>query len=102
MVRRLTPYVIAAVIALASTIGLVSRPATGAPTGHADYVIIAGAAGLRWDDVNPTDTPTLWALAQHDSIAALSVRSGHSPTCPSDGWLTLGAGSYARANTRAV
>src|SRR5581483_11821801 len=95
MVRRLTPYVIAAVIALASTIGLVSRPATGAPTGHADYVVIAGAAGLRWDDVNPVDTPTLWALARRGSIGALSVTSARTPTCPADGWLTLGAGNLA-------
>jgi hypothetical protein len=65
-------------------------------------VVITGSAGLRWDDVNPTDTPTLWALAGKDSIAALSVRSGHIPTCPSDGWLTLGAGNFARATTNMV
>jgi hypothetical protein len=95
MLRRLAPYLIAAAVALASTLGLVSHPATGAPTGHADYVIVAGAAGLRWDDVNPVDTPTLWALAQHGSIGALSVTSARTPTCPADGWLTLGAGNYA-------
>ena len=70
-----------------------SRPATGAPTEHADYVVVAGAAGLRWDDVNAVDTPTLWRLAQQGSIGALSVRSAAAPTCPSDGWLTLGAGN---------
>src|SRR5256714_7948305 len=95
MLRRLAPYLIAAAVALTSTLGLVSRPATGAPTGHADYVVIAGAAGLRWDDVNPDDTPTLWALAQQGSIGALSVTSAHTPTCPADGWLTLGAGDFA-------
>src|SRR2546430_5351901 len=95
MLRRLAPYLIAAAVALTSTLGLVSRPATGAPTGHADYVVIAGAAGLRWDDVNPDDAPTLWALAQQGSIGALSVTSAHTPTCPADGWLTLGAGDFA-------
>jgi len=39
------------------------------------------------------DTPTLWRLAQQGSIGALSVGSAHQPTCPGDGWLTLGAGN---------
>src|SRR6266545_2411361 len=95
MLRRLTPYLIAAAVALTSTLGLVSRPATGAPAEHVDYVVIAGAAGLRWDDVNPVDTPTMWRLAQHAAVGALSVTSAHSPTCPADGWLTLGAGNFA-------
>ena len=96
MLRRLTPYLVAAAVALTSTLGLVNRPATGAPSEYADYVIIAGAAGLRWDDVNPTDTPTMWQLAEHGSIGALSVGSARTPTCPADGWLTLGAGNYAQ------
>jgi hypothetical protein len=94
--RRLAPLVVAfGVIALA-VLGVVPRPATGAPRRTADYVIIAGAAGLRWDDINPTDTPTLWRLAQAGSIGVLSVRSANQPTCPGDGWLTLGAGNYAQ------
>src|SRR5256714_2931818 len=95
MLRRLTPYLIAAAVALTSTLGFVSGAATGAPAEHADYVIIAGAAGLRWDDVNPVDTPTMWQLAQNGAVGALSVTSAHTPTCPADGWLTLGAGNYA-------
>ena len=95
MLRRLTPYLIAAAVALTSTLGFVSRPATGAPGEHADYVIIAGAAGLRWDDVNAVDTPTLWQLAQNGAVGALSVTSAHTPTCPVDGWLSLGAGNFA-------
>ncbi|GAA5192171.1 hypothetical protein GCM10023322_51140 [Rugosimonospora acidiphila] len=95
--RRATivPYLAAAAIVLASVLGLVAVPATGAPSVHVQHVVVAGAAGLRWDDVNPTDTPNLWRLAQQGSIGALSVRSAHSPTCPGDGWLTLGAGNYA-------
>ena len=81
------PYLAVAAFALASVFGLVSGPATGAPSEHVGHVIVAGAAGLRWDDVNPTDTPTLWRLAEQGSIGALSVRSAHSPTCPADGWL---------------
>ncbi|MBO0868749.1 MAG: hypothetical protein J2P15_09315 [Micromonosporaceae bacterium] len=95
---RLAPYLVAMLIAVASVFGLVSRPATGAPRQRVDYVVIAGAAGLRWDDVNPTDTPTLWRLAQQGSIGALSVHSAREPTCPADGWLTLGAGNLADAS----
>ncbi len=61
----------------------------------ADYVIIAGAPGLRWSDVSEQDTPTLWRLAERGAIGSLSVRSAVSPTCPVDGWVTLGAGNYA-------
>ena len=32
------------------------------------------------------------------SIGSLSVRSAHRPTCPVDGWLTLGAGNFAAWN----
>ncbi|NJC71819.1 hypothetical protein HC031_19140 [Planosporangium thailandense] len=92
---RWAPYLVAVLAAVASVLSLMPRPASGAPARTADYVIIAGAAGLRWDDVNPTDTPTVWKLAGSGSIGALSVRSAHRPTCPGDGWLTVGAGTYA-------
>ena len=88
--RRLAPYLVALFAAIASLVGLVPRPATGAPGHTVDYVLVAGAAGLRWDDVNPSDTPTLWRLAQQGSIGALSVGSAHVPTCAGDGWATLG------------
>jgi hypothetical protein len=100
--RRPTPYLVAAAVALISALSLVARPATGAPNEHLDYSIIAGAAGLRWDDLNPSDTPTLWKLAEHGSIGALSVHSARTPTCPVDGWLTLGAGNYAQRATGTV
>ncbi len=95
MLRRAAPALVLIAVALAGILGLASRPNATTPTEHADYVVVAGAAGLRWDDVNPTDTPTLWKLAQEGSVGALSVRSATSPTCPSDGWLTLGAGNLA-------
>ncbi|GAA4719384.1 hypothetical protein Prum_015590 [Phytohabitans rumicis] len=74
-----------------------ATPAQAAPatTPSADYVIIAGVPGLRWDDVDPQGTPTLWAMAERGSIASLSVQSAAQPTCPLDGWVTLGAGERA-------
>jgi hypothetical protein len=100
--RRFGPYVAAVAIAVAAVAGLMWRPTPIAPTHRADYVVLAGAAGLRWDDIDPVGTPTLWELASNHAIAALSVRSAHRPTCPADGWLTLGAGNFALWDTAAA
>lgn len=103
---RAAPLVTAVVIGLVGTVGATIRPASGAQEhlaavdNKADYVIIAGAPGLRWEDVSPEGTPTLWKLAEHGSIGSMSVRSAHDTTCPADGWLTLGAGNFA-ARTQA-
>lgn len=94
--RRLAPYLVAVAVAVASTFAMVAGPSAGTSVHRADYVVVAGAAGLRWDDLSPTGTPNLWRLAQQGSIGALSVRSARSPTCAADGWLTLGAGNYAQ------
>jgi hypothetical protein len=91
-----------AAVAAVTVVALVNRPATKAGEPHADYVIIAGAPGLRWDDISPSATPALWRLADRGSIGALAVRSASGLTCPADGWLTLGAGNLARWHTGTV
>jgi hypothetical protein len=104
MIRRLTalssnravPYALALAVALAGILALAPRPRHEVVWATATHVVLAGAPGLRWDDVSPIETPTLWSLAQRGSIGALAVRSARTPTCPVDGWLTLGAGNYAR------
>jgi hypothetical protein len=93
--RAWVPYVLVVLAAAASLGGLAVRPATGAAPSTVDYVIVAGAAGLRWEDLDPQRTPTLWREASIGSIGWLSVRSAQNITCPADGWLTLGAGNYA-------
>lgn len=95
MLRRLVPLLLTALVVAVGVAALVVRPATGAPPRTADYVVIVGVAGLRWEDVDPKTTPTLWRMAEEGSIGSLSVRSARQPTCPVDGWLTLGAGNYA-------
>jgi hypothetical protein len=65
------------------------------PSPPADRVIVVGLAGLRWDDVDRIVTPNLAELTDRGSVGALSVRSAPSVTCPAEGWLTLGAGTYA-------
>jgi hypothetical protein len=102
MLRRLAPLLIAAAVALISMAALAPQAATGAPARNVDYVIIAGVPGLRWEDVGPATTPTLWRMAERGSIGSLSVRSARQPTCPVDGWVTLGAGNYAAGSRDAT
>jgi hypothetical protein len=98
MARRFLPYLFAVLVVAVSFSALAVRPATGAAQDAVDYVVLAGVPGLRWDDVDPGNTPTLWRMAEAGAIGSLSVRSARRPTCPVDGWLTLGAGNYAAAN----
>ncbi|MEV1290422.1 hypothetical protein [Micromonospora sp. NPDC049679] len=98
MSRRIMPFLLAVAMLATGFAALVQRPAAGTPKRTVDYVVIAGVAGLRWDDVDPVATPTLWQMAERGSIGSLSVRSAQQPTCPMDGWLTLGAGNYAAWN----
>jgi hypothetical protein len=80
---------------IASLAGLAVHPAAVPAPPTVDYVIVAGAAGLRWEDLDPQRTPNLWREAGEGSIGWLSVKSAQRVTCPDDGWLTLGAGNYA-------
>ncbi|MEV0157455.1 hypothetical protein AB0H57_27535 [Micromonospora sp. NPDC050686] len=98
MLRRLTPVLLTLVVVALGITALAARPDRAAPRPSADFVVLAGVAGLRWEDVDPQTTPTLWRMAEQGSIGSLSVRSAHRPTCPVDGWLTLGAGNFAAWN----
>ncbi|MBL6280428.1 hypothetical protein JMF97_30145 [Micromonospora fiedleri] len=95
MLRRVAPIVLTLVVVVVGIFALAAGPRTPPPRPGADFVVLVGVAGLRWDDVDPQRTPTLWQLAREGSIGSLSVRSAYRPTCPLDGWLTLGAGSFA-------
>ncbi|MEV6301430.1 hypothetical protein AB0M02_18615 [Actinoplanes sp. NPDC051861] len=97
--RGWVPYLVVALIAVAALAGLTVRPAEQTHPGSADYVVMAAAAGLRWEDLDPERTPALWREASLGSVGWLSVRSARSVTCPSDGWLTLGAGNFAAWRT---
>jgi hypothetical protein len=95
MIRRIVPYLLVVLTLAAGLAALSMRPATADTKRSADYVVMVGIPGLRWEDVTATGTPNLWRLAEHGSIGSLSVRSALKPTCPVDGWLTLGAGNFA-------
>ncbi|NUU19974.1 MAG: hypothetical protein HOV68_00425 [Streptomycetaceae bacterium] len=64
------------------------------PTEH---VVFVGVPGLMWSDVTAAGTPNLAGLTGHASSGALSVRTVDKTTCPTDGWLTVGAGARAGA-----
>jgi hypothetical protein len=83
----------AAVVPLLST----SAPAVPEPVEH---VVIVGATGLQWDDVDRTSTPTLWRLTDEGAVGTMSTRAAISTTCQDDGWLTLGAGNRVRGRQR--
>jgi hypothetical protein len=89
------PYALVLLAVAASLGGLAVRPAPRTPQSTVDYVIVAGAAGLRWDDLDPHRTPALWREATTGSIGWLSVRTAQRVSCPPDGWVTFGAGNYA-------
>lgn len=83
-----------------TVVGLAVRPGPADPARTVGHVVIVGAAGLRWDDVDRNRTPHLWDLAERGTIGSLAVRSAREPTCAVDGWLTLGAGNWAAGPQR--
>ncbi|HMM94657.1 hypothetical protein [Phycicoccus sp.] len=85
----LTLAVLAGVGAPASAAG---RPGAGADEPE---VVVVGAPGLVWSDLDPRTTPVLWRLAGESAVGSLTVRSVRSRTCEVDGWLTLSAGRRA-------
>jgi hypothetical protein len=92
---------VASVIASVALVGpppalLTGSPAAATARTSVDHVVIVGAAGLRWADLDRDTTPHLWRLAGGAAVGSLVVRSAQEYTCPADGWLTLGAGNRAR------
>jgi hypothetical protein len=70
-------------------------PAAAAPPRH---VVIVGLSGLRWSDLSPAATPTLWRLAAQGSVGSLVDYAVLPLTCPADGWLTLNSGARAQTD----
>src|SRR5580692_3683293 len=81
--------------ALAAATPAAARAPQAAPARH---VVIVGLSGLRWSDLSPTATPTLWRLAGQGSVGSLVDFAVLPLTCPADGWLTLNSGARAQSN----
>jgi hypothetical protein len=84
-----------AIVALVGGLG-VAR-ASPSPQQVPRPVVVIGLAGLTWDAVNETDTPTITRLLSTGAGGALAVHSLHGSACPVDGWLALSSGRLAAA-----
>lgn len=60
-------------------------------------VVLIGASGLTWADIDAEQTPAIASLMEGAAIGHLSVRSVFPVTCPVDAWLTVGAARRAAA-----
>jgi hypothetical protein len=83
--------------ALCCLVGVAGTARAESPAAATEHVVFVGLPGLMWSDVTASGTPHLAALTGHASSAALSVRTVEKTTCPTDGWLTVGAGARATA-----
>src|SRR6266851_10030682 len=100
-VRTLLSACLLAALALGAVISMAgSRPASAATQGNqaTRHVVVVGLSGLRWSDVSPSATPTLWRLAGQGSAGSLVNYAVLPLTCPADGWLTLNAGARAQSD----
>ena len=75
---------------------------TGAPTAGAAAddpasarLVVVGAPGLAWSDLDGGDLPALDAMAGEGAVGSLTVRAVRSRACAIDGWLTVSAGRRA-------
>jgi hypothetical protein len=68
------------------------------PAAAPGPVLVVGVPDLRWQDVDPTASPTLWRLAGRSSVAAMTDDSGEGVARRAAGWLTLNTGSRAVAD----
>jgi hypothetical protein len=59
-------------------------------------VVVIGVPGLRWSDVEAS--PELTALVDQANVGSITVKTAGPRTCPIDGWLTISAGTRARAS----
>src|SRR5215469_7960840 len=101
MVKRTGPSMVALALA-----GLAAMLATGTVSWAKSAtargpVIIIGVPGLRWTDVSPAATPSIWRLAEAGSVGSLAATSINIGACPGDGWLTLNSGTRATSNPTA-
>jgi len=81
-------------IAVPASAALAEGPASGVVRGA---VVVVGVPDLRWQDVDPGVTPTLWGLADTSSVAGMTDRSGEGVTGRAAGWVTVNTGTRAVA-----
>jgi hypothetical protein len=100
---------LAVALVVATAIALVVAPPVGgglpasAGTATSDSrdadenvpLVVVGAPGLAWSDLDREDLPMLAVLAREGAVGSLTVRAVRTRACAVDGWLTLSAGRRA-------
>jgi len=77
---------------------LAGAPVAGASAADAagsPRLVVVGAPGLSWSDVEGGDMPAVSALAAEGAVGSMTVRAVRSRSCAVDGWLTVSAGRRA-------
>ncbi|HET6968590.1 MAG TPA: hypothetical protein VFI44_09945, partial [Ornithinibacter sp.] len=72
-------------------------PAVPAEVAEAEAppLVIVGAPGLAWSDLDRDDLPALQVVRSEGATGSLTVRAVRSRSCAIDGWLTLSSGRRA-------
>ena len=89
--RRWAALAVLAVLALLA--GAPVASAAGDPASP--RLVVVGAPGLAWSDLDGGGLPALAAMTADGALGSLTVRSVGSSSCAVDGWLTLSAGRRA-------
>ena len=92
MMRR---ALVVALALVAATLGLALAPPANATASDTAPIVIVGAPGLAWSDLERDDLPALTAMVEQGASGSLTVRAVRSRSCAIDGWLTLSAGRRA-------
>lgn len=87
------------VATIAASVGAVAlmsvAPSDAEQVDESAPVVLVGASGLTWDDIDNEHTPALATLMQSAAIGQISVRAVYPVTCPVDAWLTVSAARRA-------
>ena len=92
-------WAVARAAVLVAVGAVVLAPAALATTPSGDVaptpVVVVGAPGLAWSDLDRDDLPALRSLIEEGALGSLTVRAVRSRACAVDGWLTLSSGRRA-------
>ena len=80
---------------LAAVLGAGTANAQATATTPVPRVVVVGISGLRWSDVSPAATPTLWRLGRPGLGGVAGGLRGEAAGLPANAWLTLNAGPGA-------
>jgi len=84
-----------AAVVLGLVAGAPVASASAAEAAVSTRLVVVGAPGLSWSDVEGGDLPAVRAMAAEGAVGSMTVRAVRSRSCAVDGWLTVSAGRRA-------